>query len=318
MNLQSYLKALKQPDDKAYAEAEAKLFAMKGRATPVLRQTLNLLVQRSKLHRAAGCVFLLVLGGAFWILTSMGSNAPTLLGALACTWFITAVIIKGLFGGALSKQFSQDDLPIAVPRLISAVMKLESEGRVPLLLDIHEWAVHYESAPRQSWNELYADSPLLDGVLSSLQGMDGELYFSLSPAHRDYILRLLKRHTAFLCGGEHTDGTGWSPPTGMPKSEYDMPIACAILELYARAGETKRSLYIRKVAAADFANHLVSARIVKNYAEAVLAKLEAMPPRELTLLRPAERPPNPEDLLTPASAETEEELLRASEKPPKK
>ncbi|MCX6382092.1 MAG: hypothetical protein NT023_21890 [Armatimonadetes bacterium] len=97
-----------------------------------------------------------------------------------------------------------------------------------------------------------------------------------------------------------------------------MPISRAIMELYVRVGETGRSPYIKDIADSFFPKHLITAHIIKKYAEATLAVLDATPPRDMTLLRPAERPPNHEDLLTPVLAEEETELLRASDKPPEK
>lgn len=158
----------------------------------------------------------------------------------------------------------------------------------------------------------------MDVILTTLRKMDSEQYFRLPLPYRNYIFRLLKWHTAFLCGGERRTDPEWSPPTGTPWSEYDLPISRAIMEIYVRVGETGRSSYILKVANTSFANHLVTARIIKSYAQAALARLEAIEPRDMTLLRPAERPPNHEDLLTPVFTEEETELLRASDKPHEK
>ncbi|MCX6382091.1 MAG: hypothetical protein NT023_21885 [Armatimonadetes bacterium] len=322
MNLQSYIKALKQPDEKVYAEAEAKLLAMKESAIPLLQQALNPLIQKSKLRNTLGCATLLATAVVLWRLPFAWESGWNFAGVVVGVWVTGAIIDSMLSERVISSQYSKQETIVATPRLIATIAQLDTEGQVPLLFDIHKWTYSLQQYTKQKYIDTYRENPFMKAILSSFRNMESEQYYRLPPQYRGYILCLLKEHTAFMCGRQ---GPRYSPsrssddgPTGLPYSDYDLKISRAILELYARVGETSRSSYIMKIANTSFANHLVTARIVKNYAEAVLARLDAVEPRDMTLLRPAERPPNYEDLLTPIFTEEETQLLRASDKPPEK
>lgn len=128
MNLQSYIKALKQPDDKVYAEAEAKLLTMKEGAVPILQQSLDKMAERSKMQNALSGVamiaFLLLLLGLmlFWDTLVMCAVL------LVCLVLLIFALKSTLLKSVISTNFSQSETTVAAPRLISTAVQLEVDG----------------------------------------------------------------------------------------------------------------------------------------------------------------------------------------------
>ncbi|MCX6382093.1 MAG: hypothetical protein NT023_21895 [Armatimonadetes bacterium] len=136
MNLQSYIKALKQPDDEVYAEAEAKLLAMKEGAAPILQQSLDKMVERSKMQNALSGVAMIAFVLLFLGLMSFRDTLVMCAAFLVCLVLLMSALKSTLLKSVISKNFSQSEMTIAAPRLIATAVQLEVDGNLPLLFNI--------------------------------------------------------------------------------------------------------------------------------------------------------------------------------------
>jgi hypothetical protein len=90
---------------------------------------------------------------------------------------------------------------------------------------------------------LKGTSALRPALLCLLPNMNTADYLTLTAPQKNCLYALLREHSAFTW----RQGTDSDPPMGQPRSEFDVPMTIALLQMYGRVGDSGAVSHIKRL-----------------------------------------------------------------------